>query len=323
MPQPDLAALQYAAESAGRRCCVGALVFDEQGRVFVPRRSPDARNLPGLWDIVGGHVEAGETLLDALRREVREETGWDVVGVPRLAFASEWTLPNEPDRPRREFDFVVDISGDLSRPQLAPDEHTDFRWVAGDELSIYDENRGEDQGLLRRIATSAFELRPSALRSPHATIFVHGQSAIEAQRVHWDPVMATLIAPHVTVAYPNEVPVLDVMVERVRRAATGAPSFSLRLAEVVHGGDPNDGVFVAVDDADKQWARLRSAIAGAAAAEVPPHVTLVHPRTSGLGAVAFDALRGRDHAATIAVRAVAVTAFDGGQWHTVETFALS
>ncbi len=114
MSRPDLAALQRAAETAGRRCCVGAVIFDADQRVFVPRRASDATNLPGLWDIVGGHVEPGESFGEALRREVFEETGWTVVGTPRLSHVAEWTPPNEPDAPRREFDFVVTVDGDLA-----------------------------------------------------------------------------------------------------------------------------------------------------------------------------------------------------------------
>jgi 8-oxo-dGTP pyrophosphatase MutT (NUDIX family) len=323
--RPDLDQLQQAAASTGRRCCVGAIVFDSYGRVFVPRRTPESRNLPGLWDIVGGHVEAGETLLEALRREVHEETGWTVAGEPRLNFVSEWMFPNEPDAPRRGFDFVVTVDGDLTKPRLAPDEHSDFRWIGRDELALFDENRGQDDGMLRRTVASAYEQLPAAgLRAPHATIFVDVPSRLARVREEWDPVMAGQIAPHVTVAYPHEVDDVDMMVERVRIAVRDAASFGLRLGEVVHGGDPNEGVFVAVDDVAGGWARLRAAIAGARAGDViPPHVTLVHPRTSGLGALAFDALRGHDEATTIEVHAVAVTAYDGERWRTVQTFALS
>ncbi|TDD48740.1 NUDIX domain-containing protein, partial [Kribbella antibiotica] len=58
--------------------CVGALIRDAAGRVYVHRRSPDRRLLPGLWDVVGGHVDPGEAPEEALRREVEEETGWVV-----------------------------------------------------------------------------------------------------------------------------------------------------------------------------------------------------------------------------------------------------
>jgi mutator protein MutT len=54
---------------------VGAVVIHE-GRVLLIRRGKDP--LRGRWVIPGGTVEAGETLHDALVREVREETGLTV-----------------------------------------------------------------------------------------------------------------------------------------------------------------------------------------------------------------------------------------------------
>ena len=52
---------------------VGALILDEAGRIFLSQRGPLAKNERGLWEIPGGGVEFGETLADALRREMREE----------------------------------------------------------------------------------------------------------------------------------------------------------------------------------------------------------------------------------------------------------
>ncbi|HEY8179853.1 MAG TPA: NUDIX domain-containing protein, partial [Candidatus Limnocylindria bacterium] len=62
--------------SEGERWIAGAVIHDGSGRIFMQRRSPDRDLFPGAWDIVGGHVESGEGILDALRREVTEETGW-------------------------------------------------------------------------------------------------------------------------------------------------------------------------------------------------------------------------------------------------------
>ncbi len=148
----DLVALQKTARSEGKICAVGALIRDRDGRVFVHRRGPNRRFLPNCWDVVGGHVEPGEDLVTALRREVQEETGWLLRGDPVLIHVEDWDAPG-PEGPQshREFDFLVEVEGDLSRPRLEQPRHVEFRWIGHGETTLLDENRGMDFGYIRRI----------------------------------------------------------------------------------------------------------------------------------------------------------------------------
>jgi len=54
-----------------------AVLHDAHGRVLVQLREPD-KPYGGMWGLVGGHIDPGETPEDAARREVREETGFTV-----------------------------------------------------------------------------------------------------------------------------------------------------------------------------------------------------------------------------------------------------
>nr|WP_236775156.1 NUDIX domain-containing protein [Agrobacterium tumefaciens] len=58
---------------------VRAACFDEKGRIFLVRHT----YLPG-WYLPGGGVERGETLLVALRKEIREEGNLEAASRPEL-----------------------------------------------------------------------------------------------------------------------------------------------------------------------------------------------------------------------------------------------
>merc|ERR1711992_163539 len=59
---------------------VGAsmLLESSDGKILLSRRALHLRTFPGLWVPPGGHVEDGETLLDAGLRELKEEVGLSV-----------------------------------------------------------------------------------------------------------------------------------------------------------------------------------------------------------------------------------------------------
>src|SRR5512143_544072 len=73
---------------------VGAVIVDDDGRLFLARRGPLAKNERGLWEFPGGSVEFGETLAAALQREMDEEYGIEIA-VGELLDVIDHILPEE------------------------------------------------------------------------------------------------------------------------------------------------------------------------------------------------------------------------------------
>ncbi|MEZ0073558.1 NUDIX hydrolase [Planotetraspora sp. GP83] len=97
--------------------CVGAIVADGDGRLLLVRRGRPPGE--GLWSLPGGRVEAGETDAEAVRRELREETGLDVAvgplagtverpGPGGVTYEIHDYLATAPDGPLRAGDDAAD-----------------------------------------------------------------------------------------------------------------------------------------------------------------------------------------------------------------------
>lgn len=104
---------------------VAALVRD--GQILLVHRHPERRRYPDCWDLVGGHIELGESPQEAVVRECREELGVDLLD-PRpfpLTFTDPTLVMHA---------FVVEHwTGEPVN--AAPDEHDDLRWFGPEAVA--------------------------------------------------------------------------------------------------------------------------------------------------------------------------------------------
>ena len=109
-----------------------AVIVDAQQRCLLLRRSKVCKAFVGTWEWPGGKVDAGETIDQAVRREVREETGLEII-LGGVAGAYGFTMPDRPDRPVAVLCLEATLSGGGGELRLS-DEHDDFAWVPFAEL---------------------------------------------------------------------------------------------------------------------------------------------------------------------------------------------
>lgn len=136
----------------GRTWVAGAVIIDGAGRAFTQRRSLRRRLFPGCWDAVGGHVEPGETMVAALRREIAEETGWRLTHILAEIHRLAWTPDDGVER--HEVDYLVRVDGDLSAPALEPGKHTEYAWIDESRLGMLVTDRDPGDAFLLEIFTS-------------------------------------------------------------------------------------------------------------------------------------------------------------------------
>jgi 8-oxo-dGTP diphosphatase len=110
---------------------VGALIVDPEGRLFLARRGPRAKNERGLWEFPGGSVEFGETLSHALRREIREEYGIEIE-VGDLLDVVDHILPTEGQHWVSPSFICTVLAGQPAI--LEPDKCTEIGWFAPEEM---------------------------------------------------------------------------------------------------------------------------------------------------------------------------------------------
>jgi 8-oxo-dGTP pyrophosphatase MutT (NUDIX family) len=106
---------------------VARAVIARAGRLLLVRRAA-WDTMPGVWELPGGKVDAGETVVSAVIREVGEETGLAAAGVPSLWF--EQPLVGRSGRRILEQVYRLETAG---APTLSH-EHDDWIWHAPGEL---------------------------------------------------------------------------------------------------------------------------------------------------------------------------------------------
>ncbi len=105
-------------------------LFIKERRLLLARRAPHQRRAANCWDVIGGHVEAGETIEEALIREAQEEVG---LTPRRYEPAGSMREPRTDMYGEVTYHFFAVTEWEGGEPSMLGDEHTELRWLSIEE----------------------------------------------------------------------------------------------------------------------------------------------------------------------------------------------
>lgn len=146
-------------------------VFDARGRIVLQRRSLDKDTWPGRWDAsAAGHVQAGEPIDEAARRELAEELGLEISRAELLRGRSHREEQRQPSGAiDREHHAVFFVRSELSLDDYRPnDEVAAIAFVAAEALRAFAlGERATLEALVRDAISTEVEMLERDALVPH------------------------------------------------------------------------------------------------------------------------------------------------------------
>jgi ADP-ribose pyrophosphatase YjhB (NUDIX family) len=109
---------------------VKAFLRNKDGKYLLVKRNPDKyKSVKGDWDIVGGRINPGTSLIANLKREILEETSLKIISEPVLIVAQD-IIPNSEKHVVR-LTYTCECIGE---PILDLSENIDYKWLSINEM---------------------------------------------------------------------------------------------------------------------------------------------------------------------------------------------
>jgi len=125
-----------------------AFVFNGKKFLLLRNNPKDPSHGGNYWFTVTGSVEKNEDEMEAVKREVKEETNLDVKEIVDLSWTSVYSWDGEDHKEKNFLVFVKKGKIILSQ------EHVDFEWLELDDF-VERINWSLDKGILRKVLEKA------------------------------------------------------------------------------------------------------------------------------------------------------------------------
>ncbi|EDS76522.1 NUDIX domain-containing protein [Clostridium massiliodielmoense] len=111
---------------------VGAIIFNPHGEILLCK----SHKWGNKYVTPGGHIELGEKMEDALKREILEETGLKIYDIKLISLKE--SIYSDTFHEKKHFIFIDYICKTDSSNVILNDEAEEYEWVNLDKIDKYD-----------------------------------------------------------------------------------------------------------------------------------------------------------------------------------------
>jgi nucleoside triphosphatase len=111
---------------------VGAIIFNPEGKILLCK----SHKWENKYVIPGGHIELGEKMEDALKREIFEETGLNIYDIKLISLKE--SVYSDTFHEKKHFIFIDYLCKTDSSNVILNDEAEEFAWAYLNKIQEYD-----------------------------------------------------------------------------------------------------------------------------------------------------------------------------------------
>ncbi len=132
------------------RLIVVAIIENKEGQILLGLKKQKRGVFPGTWHNLGGGVEKGETLEQALRREVKEESCLEIESFTRMSFSDGVATKLKDGKSEEIYHVFLGFFCKTKNGKLIPgDEFEKLSWFAKKDLAKTNINPFAHEGFVR------------------------------------------------------------------------------------------------------------------------------------------------------------------------------
>jgi len=107
-------------------------ILIKDNKILIGKRPEDKKVYAGLWDVFGGHLKGDETPEDAMKREVKEELGIEIIDYKFFYLMKNDVDPTSKRVYNHYFFVAIKWNGEIKKENL--NEIKVLKWITKEEL---------------------------------------------------------------------------------------------------------------------------------------------------------------------------------------------